>query len=245
MSSNGSANRSCRTKATRSAGDSVSSTTSIAGPTASESSTCSSGPASVDAWSRGTASEGSSRRERRDRSMSSETRATTVVSQPTGFCTSSAPARDARSQASCTASSASADEPRIRWATACRCVRLSSKHCGRSRSIGHTPCPASVIGLTDRSGPMSQDDEGVHMSARADTIIFPVTDLPKATHLFRALLGAEPVMDEPYYVGFRIDGQDIGLDPNGHRIGITGPVCYWEVEDIAAARQQLLDAGAT
>ena len=83
------------------------------------------------------------------------------------------------------------------------------------------------------------------MSARADTIIFPVTDLPKATHLFRALLGAEPVMDEPYYVGFRIDGQDIGLDPNGHRIGTTGPVCYWEVEDIAAARQQLLDAGAT
>ena len=83
------------------------------------------------------------------------------------------------------------------------------------------------------------------MSASANTIIFPVSDLPKATRLFRTLLGAEPVMEESYYVGFRIEGQDIGLDPHGHRIGTTGPVCYWEVEDINAARQQLLDAGAS
>jgi predicted enzyme related to lactoylglutathione lyase len=82
------------------------------------------------------------------------------------------------------------------------------------------------------------------MSARADTIIFPVSDLPKATQLFRTLLGTEPVMDEPYYVGFRIDGQDIGLDPKGHRNGTGGPTCYREVDDIEQARQQLLDAGA-
>ena len=31
-------------------------------------------------------------------------------------------------------------------------------------------------------------------------------------------------MDEPYYVGFKVDGQDVGLDPNGHSKGMTGPV---------------------
>ena len=46
--------------------------------------------------------------------MLSETRATIVVSQPGMFSTPSAPARLTRSQASCTASSASLTEPSIR-----------------------------------------------------------------------------------------------------------------------------------
>lgn len=29
-------------------------------------------------------------------------------------------------------------------------------------------------------------------------------------------------MDEPYYVGFTVDGQDIGLGPHGHSQGMTG-----------------------
>jgi len=58
--------------------------------------------------------EGSSRRDARERSMSSDTRATTVVSQPPRFCTPLASARLSRSQASWTASSASLTEPSIR-----------------------------------------------------------------------------------------------------------------------------------
>ncbi len=46
--------------------------------------------------------------------MFSDTRATTVVSQPPRFSTWLESERDSRSQASCTASSASAGEPRIR-----------------------------------------------------------------------------------------------------------------------------------
>ena len=46
--------------------------------------------------------------------MSRHTRATTVVSQPARFCTASASDRLSRSQASCTASSASLAEPSIR-----------------------------------------------------------------------------------------------------------------------------------
>ena len=76
------------------------------------------------------------------------------------------------------------------------------------------------------------------------TIIYPVTDLAKAKTLYGRLLGVEPVMDAPYYVGYRIGDQDIGLDPNGHRKGWTGPVGYWNVGDIAQTLAGLLEAGA-
>lgn len=76
------------------------------------------------------------------------------------------------------------------------------------------------------------------------TIIFPVRDLAGARERFRELTGVEPYMDEPYYVAFDVNGQDVGLDPNGHRQGMTGPVAYWHVADIRASLQALLDAGA-
>jgi hypothetical protein len=59
----------------------------------------------------------------RDRSMSTQSRAVTVVSQPPKFSTSLASDRLSRSHDSCTASSASLTEPSIRYATAPRWVR--------------------------------------------------------------------------------------------------------------------------
>jgi predicted enzyme related to lactoylglutathione lyase len=76
------------------------------------------------------------------------------------------------------------------------------------------------------------------------TIMFPVRDLAGAKALFQDLLGVEPYADLPNYVGFRVDGQEIGLDPKGHAKGMTGPVGYWHVEDVPAALQRLVDAGA-
>jgi predicted enzyme related to lactoylglutathione lyase len=37
---------------------------------------------------------------------------------------------------------------------------------------------------------------------------------------------------------------EIGLDPNGHKQGMTGPVGYWQVNDIEKSLQLLLEAGA-
>ena len=82
------------------------------------------------------------------------------------------------------------------------------------------------------------------MTAGVQTVIYPVKDLDRAKDLYGALLGVAPVMDQPYYVGYRVDGQDIGLDPNGHAKGMTGPVGYWQVDDIQATWQALLDGGA-
>ena len=74
--------------------------------------------------------------------------------------------------------------------------------------------------------------------------IYPVKDIALAKTLYSKLLGIEPYLDEAYYVGFRIGEQEIGLDPNGHNAGMTGPVGYWHVNDIKKSLQLLLDAGA-
>jgi predicted enzyme related to lactoylglutathione lyase len=74
--------------------------------------------------------------------------------------------------------------------------------------------------------------------------IYPVKDIARAKTLYSKLLGIEPYLDEAYYVGLRVGDQEIGLDPNGHNVGMTGPVGYWHVNDIKKSLQSLLDAGA-
>ncbi len=76
------------------------------------------------------------------------------------------------------------------------------------------------------------------------TVIYPVKDIAQAKTLYSKLLGVEPYADEAYYVGFRVGDQDIGLDPNGHNQGMTGPVGYFHVSDIQQSLQALVDAGA-
>ena len=76
------------------------------------------------------------------------------------------------------------------------------------------------------------------------TFIYPVKDIAQAKALYSKFLGIEPYMDEAYYVGLKIGDQDIGLDPNGHKQGMTGPVGYYHVDDIPKNLQILLDAGA-
>lgn len=73
------------------------------------------------------------------------------------------------------------------------------------------------------------------------TVVYPVKDIAKAKALFRELLGVEPYADNPYYVGFKVGNQDIGLDPNGHKEGMT---VYYHVDDIKKSLQSLVDAGA-
>jgi predicted enzyme related to lactoylglutathione lyase len=73
------------------------------------------------------------------------------------------------------------------------------------------------------------------------TIIYPVKDVTEAKTLFRKLLGVDPYAEQPYYVGFKIGDQDIGLVPNGQNAGMTA---FYHVDDIKANLQILLDAGA-
>ena len=82
------------------------------------------------------------------------------------------------------------------------------------------------------------------MTEGMKTIIYPVKDLARAKAIFGGLLGVAPQVDTPHYVGFGVDGQHVGLDPNGHASGSTGPIAFWHVDDIRATLKALLDAGA-
>lgn len=77
------------------------------------------------------------------------------------------------------------------------------------------------------------------------TILHPVTDLATAKAVYSALLGIPPQTDAPYYVGFDVEGQHIGLVPGGGPQGMTSPVAFWHVPDIDAALASVTAAGAT
>jgi len=77
------------------------------------------------------------------------------------------------------------------------------------------------------------------------TVLHPVSDLGKAKPVYTALLGIEPQADAPYYVGYDVAGQHIGLVPGGGPQGMTSPVAYWHVSDIEAKLAEVTAAGAT
>jgi predicted enzyme related to lactoylglutathione lyase len=77
------------------------------------------------------------------------------------------------------------------------------------------------------------------------TVLHPVSDLAKAKEVYAALLGIQPQADSAYYVGFDVEGQHIGLVPNGGPQNMTSPVAYWHVADIEAKLAEVTAAGAT
>ena len=72
-------------------------------------------------------------------------------------------------------------------------------------------------------------------------MIYPIKDIGKAKAMFSKLLGVAPYADQPYYVGFKVGDQDIGLVPHGSNEGMTAS---YVVDDIKKSLQVLLDAGA-
>lgn len=79
------------------------------------------------------------------------------------------------------------------------------------------------------------------MNKGVKTIIYPAKDLESAVSRFNALLGINPYTESPYYVGYRIGDQEIGLDPNLHNYGMTA---YYMVDDILKTKKSLVDNGA-
>jgi predicted enzyme related to lactoylglutathione lyase len=75
------------------------------------------------------------------------------------------------------------------------------------------------------------------------TVLHPVSDVDKAKAVYTALLGIEPQTDTPYYVGYDVAGQHIGLVPGGGPQGLTSPVAYWHVDDIEGKLAEITAAG--
>jgi predicted enzyme related to lactoylglutathione lyase len=77
--------------------------------------------------------------------------------------------------------------------------------------------------------------------------IYQVDDLARAKAFYTALLDKEPYFDQPFYVGYDLDGQELGLHPDlsKYKNGPGGCVAYWRVGDCDAAFAAAIAAGGT
>ncbi|MGZ3547251.1 MAG: VOC family protein [Vulcanimicrobiaceae bacterium] len=75
-------------------------------------------------------------------------------------------------------------------------------------------------------------------------ITYTVADLTKAKRFFSELNGADPYVDSPGYVGYKLGDMEVGLVPSGDKRA-PGALAYWTVSDIAASVKALVDAGGT
>jgi uncharacterized protein YndB with AHSA1/START domain/predicted enzyme related to lactoylglutathione lyase len=79
------------------------------------------------------------------------------------------------------------------------------------------------------------------------TVVFDVDELDLARLWYMAVTGVTPYFDEDYYVGFDVDGFELGLRPKdgAHGPGVGGDTAYWAVDDLDAVHNELIAAGAT
>ncbi|HEY6803902.1 MAG TPA: VOC family protein [Pyrinomonadaceae bacterium] len=77
------------------------------------------------------------------------------------------------------------------------------------------------------------------------TAVYYVNDVNKARDWYSSVLGFAPYFDQPFYVGFRVGGFELGLHPDEARTKGDGQVAYWGVDNAEAAYKRLLELGAT
>ncbi len=78
------------------------------------------------------------------------------------------------------------------------------------------------------------------MAKNIRLIVCPVKDIEKAKTFYSKFLDAEPYVASPYYVGYKLGDQEVGLDPSSK----VGPIAYTDVQDIKSSLQALVKVGA-
>ena len=84
------------------------------------------------------------------------------------------------------------------------------------------------------------------MLQKLRTVIYHVNDIAAAKEWYIKATGIQPYFDEPFYIGFDINGYELGLDPSP-AIATPGnhTVSYWAVESAKAAVEKFIAIGAT
>ena len=83
------------------------------------------------------------------------------------------------------------------------------------------------------------------MFKKLRTVVYHVADLQKAKAWYTKITGIEPYFDMPFYVGFDINGGELGLDPD--MTGVTAgnhSFAYWSVDGIENCVASLIADGA-
>jgi predicted enzyme related to lactoylglutathione lyase len=84
------------------------------------------------------------------------------------------------------------------------------------------------------------------MLQKLRTVIYHVADLAAAKEWYTKATGTAPYFDEPFYVGFDINGYELGLDPSMDNISAGNhSESYWAVESARAAADKFIALGAT
>ena len=82
------------------------------------------------------------------------------------------------------------------------------------------------------------------MFKKLRTVIYHVSDIMLAKEWYVKATGIQPYFDESFYVGFDINGYELGLDPDNS--GITPgnqSIAYWAVDDTEKAGNYLTSIG--
>ena len=83
------------------------------------------------------------------------------------------------------------------------------------------------------------------MFTKLRTVIYKVNNLKKAKEWYINITGIQPYFDEPFYVGFDINGFELGLDPDINKVEPGhSSTAYWAVDDIDAAVEKCIANGA-
>lgn len=83
------------------------------------------------------------------------------------------------------------------------------------------------------------------MFKKLRTVIYHVDDINKAKEWYIAATGIQPYFDEAFYVGFDINGFELGLNPDFTGISKGNmAVAYWAVDNINDVVDKLTQAGA-
>lgn len=73
------------------------------------------------------------------------------------------------------------------------------------------------------------------------TVIFPTSNLEQSKSWWTKALGIGPYFDQPFYVGYDVNGYELGLNPGA--AADSGPVAYFRVENIAVSFARFVGQG--
>lgn len=77
------------------------------------------------------------------------------------------------------------------------------------------------------------------------TVIYRVPDVAGARDWYAGILNRQPYFDQPFYVGFDINGYELGLQPDSVAARQeAGGIAYWGVTDADSALARLVGSGA-
>lgn len=79
------------------------------------------------------------------------------------------------------------------------------------------------------------------------TVIYKVADINAAKQWYAKAFKTQPYFDQPFYVGFSIDGYELGLQPEEMPVveKAGNVVAYWATEEVDIAYNFLLGIGAS